>query len=68
MQIEDSYERWHPFDPAAFDGTQLIYPGAHADRFPPDSRAASASRARNPRLCRVSAYSLPGLPRPTIKP
>ena len=45
MQIEDRYERWHPFDPAAFDGTQLIYPGAHADRFPPDSRAAALHAA-----------------------
>lgn len=41
MQIQDRHERWHPFDPVAFDGTQLIYPGAHADRFPPGSRAAA---------------------------
>ncbi|EWM24263.1 hypothetical protein Naga_100020g32 [Nannochloropsis gaditana] len=31
------------------------------------NRLANKSTARNPALCRVMAYSLPGLPRPTMR-
>ena len=43
-QIEDRFENWHPFDPNAFDGTQLRYPASHVERFPVGSPAARFHR------------------------
>lgn len=40
MRIEDRFERWHPFDPNLFDGTQLRYPPSHIERFPLGSEAS----------------------------
>ena len=38
--IQDRLDSWHPFDPSAFDGSQLRYPPSHIKRFPLGSPAA----------------------------
>ena len=40
IQIQDRLDSWHPFDPSAFDGSQLRYPPSHIERFPLGSPAA----------------------------
>ena len=57
--IQDRHERWHPFRSSATDGSQHIYPGAHAKTFPEGS-AARTLHERFSGLLRQAFHDLVG--------